>query len=157
MNTDLTCVFCELASGKRPCSRVYEDEVSMGFMGIRPLHPGELMVIPKEHIEHFSDIPDELAAHILIIAQQLSRTIRQILSPERVGLVVHGFGVPHAHLSVVPLQSPTDITSARYAQWIDGKLAFSEQQIPLVSRIELDEMATLLSERSLDWVRKGPR
>lgn len=157
MKTDMTCVFCELVSGKKPCSRVCEDEVSMGFMGIRPLHPGELMVIPKEHIEHFSDIPDEVAAHILIVAQQLSRTIRQVLSPERVGLVVHGFGVPHAHLSVIPLQSPTDITSARYAQLVDGQLVYSEQQIPLASRIELDEMATLLSGRSLDWVCKGPR
>ena len=121
MNTDVPCVFCELASGKKPCSRVHEDDVSIGFMGIRPLHPGELMVIPKEHIDHFCDIPDQLAAHILIVAQQLSRAIRKILSPQRVGLVVHGFGVPHAHLSVVPLQSSSDITSARYAHYVDGK------------------------------------
>lgn len=157
MNNDIRCVFCEIASGRKPCSRVYEDDLSIGFMGIRPLHPGELMVIPKEHIDHFCDIPDQLATHILIVAQQFSRTIRQVLSPKRVGLVVHGFGVPHAHLSVVPLQSPTDITSARYAQWVDGKLVFSEQQTPLASRIELDEMATLLSGQSLDWVCKGPR
>ena len=157
MNTDMTCIFCELASGKKPCSRAYEDDLSMGFMGIRPLHPGELMVIPKEHIDHFCDIPDELAAHILIVAQQFSRTIRQVLSPQRVGLVVHEFGVPHAHLSVVPLQCSADITSSRYAHCIDGELVFSEQQVPMASRIELDEMASLLSGRSLDWVRKGPR
>lgn len=153
----MSCIFCELASGKKPCSRVYEDDVSIGFMGIRPLHPGELMVIPKDHIDHFCDLPDQLAAHILIVAQQFSRTIRQVLSPKRVGLVVHGFGVPHAHLSVVPLQSSSDITSARYAYCVDGKLAFSEQQLRLASRIELDEMASLLSARSLAWVRKGPR
>ena len=79
------------------------------------------MIIPKEHIDHFCDIPDQLAAHILIVAQQFSRTIRQVLSPQRVGLVVHGFGVPHAHISVVPLQSPTDIS---YAYYEAGKLAF---------------------------------
>lgn len=46
MSADVTCIFCELVSGKKPSSRVYEDDISMGFMGIRPLHPGELMVIP---------------------------------------------------------------------------------------------------------------
>ena len=157
MSTDATCIFCEIVSGKKPCSRVYEDDISLGFMGIRPLHPGELMVIPKKHIDHFSDIPDEFAAHILIVAQEFSRKIRKVLSPQRVGLVVHGFGVPHAHLSVVPLQRSTDITSARYAHFVDGELAFSEQQVSLASRIALDEIASLLSGRPLDWVRKGPR
>ena len=157
MNTGMTCIFCELVMGKKPSSRVYEDDISMGFMGIRPLHPGELMVIPKKHIDHFSDIPDELAAHILIVAQKFSRMIREVLSPQRVGLVVHGYGVPHAHLLVVPLQRSTDITSARYAHFVDGELAFSEQQVSLASRSELDEIASLLSGRSLDWVRKGPR
>ena len=157
MNNDTICVFCKLVSGETPCSRVHEDDVSIGFMGIRPLHPGELMVIPKEHIDHFCDISDQLAAHILIVAQQLSRTIRDVLNPPRVGLVVHGFGVPHAHLSVVPLHSPLDITAARYAYFVDGELAFSEQQVPLASRTELDEMASRLSRRSLDWVCKGPR
>ena len=157
MSTDVTCIFCEIVSGKKPCSRVCEDDISLGFMGIRPLHPGELMVIPKKHIDHFSDIPDELAAHILIVAQEFSRKIRKVLSPQRVGLVVHGFGVPHAHLSVVPLERSTDITSARYAHFVDGELAFSEQQVSLASRIALDEIASLLSGRPLDWVRKGPR
>ena len=47
------CVFCRIVAGGAPCSRVHEDDVSLGFMGIRPTRPGELMVIPKEHIDHF--------------------------------------------------------------------------------------------------------
>ncbi len=157
MSNETLCVFCGLVSGQRPCSRVHEDDVSIGFMGIRPLHPGELLLIPKEHIDHFCDIPDQLAAHIITVAQHLSRTIRRVLRPERVGLVVHGFGVPHAHVAVVPLQDSSDITSARYAYCEDGKLAFSEERLPQPSRIELDDIASLLSGHSLEWVRKGPR
>ena len=86
--TDGACVFCRIVAGREPCSRVHEDDISLGFMGIRPARPGELMIIPKEHIDHFCDIPDDLAAHILLVAQRLSRAIRRTLSPPRVGLVV---------------------------------------------------------------------
>ena len=154
---DTTCSFCEIVASKRPSSLVHEDGVSLAFMGIRPLYPGELLIIPKEHTDHFCDIPDQVAAQILVVAQALSRTIRQVLSPQRVGLVVSGFGVPHAHLSVVPLRSPDDIVSARYAYFEGGQLAFSEQQIPRASRVELDEMACLLSGQPMAWVQKGPR
>ena len=157
MNIESTCVFCDRVAARKPLSRVHEDDVSLGFMARRPIHPGELLVIPKEHIDHFSDLPDALAAHIVAVAQRLSRMMRRILEPSRVGLVVHGFGVPHAHLSVVPLERSTDITSARYARLESGELSFSEEQVPFASRRELDAVAALLSGQTLSWVRKGPK
>ena len=94
MNPAPGCVFCAIVAGSAPCSRVHEDESCLGFMGIRLIHPGELMIIPKAHIDHFCDLPDQLAAHIVTVAQRLSRAIRRTLKPPRVGLVVHGFGLP---------------------------------------------------------------
>ena len=149
-----SCVFCRIVAGREPCSRVYEDESCLGFMGIRPIHPGELMIIPKEHIDHFCDVPDELAAHIMTIAQQLSRTIWRLLKPLRVGLVVHGFDVPHAHLIVVPQHGPTDITSGRFAYLNDGKIAYGIEHIREVPRAELDRMAAALSQQPPSWVRR---
>ena len=134
---------------------MYEDSLCIAFMGIRPINPGELMVIPKEHIDHFSDIPNDLAAHIMKVTQKLSRTVRERLNPLRVGLVVHGFGVPHAHMIIVPQHTPTDITSGRFALINDGRVEFSEGHIPLASRAELDQLAVTLSGESLSWVRRG--
>ena len=148
------CVFCRIVAGGEPCSRVHEDDVSLGFMGIHPTRPGELMVIPKQHIDHFCDLPDDLAAHILLVAQRLSRAIRRTLSPKRVGLVVHGFGVPHAHLLVVPQHDPTDITSGRHIRLEGGRIAFGTRHLE-VPRHELDAVAASLAERPLSWVRRG--
>ena len=149
------CVFCDIVAGTEPCSRLYEDSLCIAFMGIRPTNRGELMVIPKEHIDHFSDIPNDLAAHIISVTQDLSRAVRERLNPLRVGLVVHGFGVPHAHMIVVPQHTPTDITSGSFARLDDGKITFSEEHIPLASRAELDQLAAALSGESLLWVRRG--
>ena len=60
------CKFCEIVSEHSPASVVYEDEKVMCFMTLRPTREGECVIIPKEHIDHFTDIPDELAAHITL-------------------------------------------------------------------------------------------
>lgn len=92
------CKFCEIVSGHSPASVVYEDEKAMCFMTLRPIREGECVVIPKEHIDHFTDIPDEIATHIMVIAQRVGRNMCKQFGGIRIGLVVHGFGVPHAHL-----------------------------------------------------------
>ena len=117
----------------------------MAFMTIRQINLGEFLIIPKEHIDHFCDIPDDLSCHVITHAQRLSRNLRERLKPQRVGLVVHGYGVPHAHLVVVPLHDASDIVSAKYAYIEDGQVKFSEDLVPETSRSELDRLARILS------------
>ncbi len=142
--TDSSCVFCKIVAGAEPASVLYEDESVLAFMNIRPIRPGELLVIPKEHVDHFCDLADDLACRILVQAQRLSRNLRERLKPERVGLVVHGFGVPHAHLVVVPLHEPNDIVSARHIHVEGGQIKFSDEHLN-ERREELDRLARLLS------------
>jgi histidine triad (HIT) family protein len=142
---DPSCIFCKIIDRKAEASVVYEDERIMAFMVLRPINPGEFLIIPKDHIDHFCDIPDDLTCHIVIHAQRLSRNLRERLKPERVGLVVHGYGVAHAHLVVVPLHESSDIVSAKHLYVEDGEVKFSEDQVDLPSRSELDHMAEILS------------
>ncbi|HYY96237.1 MAG TPA: HIT family protein [Pyrinomonadaceae bacterium] len=145
MITDSSCIFCQIVAGRAPASVVYEDELVMALMNIRPINPGEFMVIPKEHVDHFCDLPDETACHIVAQAQRLSRNLRERLRPKRVGLVVHGFGVAHAHLVVVPLHESNDIVSAKCLQVEDGRIKFGVEHLPKPTREELDRLARLLS------------
>ena len=141
----MSCIFCQIVAGEAPASVVYEDERVLGLMNIRPIHPGELMVIPKEHVDHFCDLADDLACHILVQAQRLSRNLRERLKPQRVGLVVHGFGVPHAHLVVVPLHESNDIVSVKHLHVEDGQIKFGVKHLKEAPREELDRMARLLA------------
>ena len=70
--------------------------------------------------------------------------MRERLKPPRVGLVVHGFGVPHAHLVVVPLHESNDIVSAKHIQVEGGQIKFSDAHLN-ETREELDRMARLLA------------
>jgi histidine triad (HIT) family protein len=143
--TDSSCIFCRIVAGEAPASVVYEDERVVAFMNIRPIRPGEFMVIPREHVDHFCDLADDLACHILVQAQRLSRNLRERLKPQRVGLVVHGYGVAHAHLVVVPQHGPDDITSARLAYREGGQIKFGVKHLKESPREELDRLARLLA------------
>jgi histidine triad (HIT) family protein len=145
MNTESSCTFCQIVAHEAESSVLYEDEQVMAFMNIRPINPGEFMLIPKEHVDHFCDLSDELSCKIIVQAQRLSRNLRERLKPQRIGLVVHGYGVAHAHLVVVPLNDTNDIISAKHISVEGGKIKYGVEQLPKPARAELDRLARLLS------------
>ena len=116
----------------------------MGFMTIQPTDNGECLVIPKAHIDHFTDLDDETASRIMVVAQKLGRNILKVFEPARVGYVVHGFDVPHAHLCIVPLRRSDDIASAKTASIQDGTVVFDESLLPIAKRENLDQVADRL-------------
>lgn len=140
----MTCVFCEIAAGRAPASLVHSDADTLAFMTLRPTAPGECLVIPRVHVDHFTDVPEDLAAHMMRIAHRLGRRMRATFPVDRVGMLVHGYGVAHAHLIIVPQQGPHHITSDRMASVRDGRVVFTHELLPVVSRTTLDEHAQRL-------------
>jgi histidine triad (HIT) family protein len=116
------CVFCLIVPGAVDSSIVFEDNEVMAFMTLRPTRRGEFLVIPKLHIDLWIDVPDDLSAWLFRVNKEYGR--RAFLSltakPDRMGLVIHGYGVPHAHLIVVPQYDPTDIRFGRQAVCANG-------------------------------------
>ncbi len=141
-----SCIFCKIVAGQLESSKVYEDDEMLAFMDIQPVHQGQVLVIPKHHIDHFSDIPDALALRIYMKTHALLKIVREVVRPERVGLVVHGYGVPHAHMIIIPQHHKDDITSARMADIENGQVIFTHKKLPVVPREELDQMAQLIKK-----------
>ena len=48
------CLFCKIAAGVIPSTKVYEDELVLAFRDIAPQAPTHILVIPKEHISGIS-------------------------------------------------------------------------------------------------------
>ena len=65
------CLFCKIAAGVIPSTRVYEDDLVLAFRDIAPQAPTHILVIPKEHISGISGINESnaaLAGHCLAVA-----------------------------------------------------------------------------------------
>lgn len=133
-----------MVNGTGPVSLVYEDDLTMAFIPLQPIYPGACIVIPKVHIDHFTDLPDELAARVMVVSQRIGRKIMAVYQPLKVGMVVHGFGVRHAHMNLIPQYDPLDITYKHLAYVENGEVKFNEKHLPELSRKELDELAASL-------------
>jgi histidine triad (HIT) family protein len=142
------CVFCEIVARRSPASFVYEDDSLAAFMTLQPTAPGECLVIPKDHADHFTDLSDDVAQQIMVVAQRIGRRMREVFPLERVGFLVHGYGVAHAHFIIVPQQGPHHLTSDRFARIVDDRVVFDMSRIPIAQRSVLDEHARRLSSVS---------
>ena len=52
----MECIFCKILKGEIPSEKVYEDEYTMAFKDINPQAPVHILIIPREHIENFSEL-----------------------------------------------------------------------------------------------------
>lgn len=103
-------VFTKIIKGEIPCHKVYEDDQTIAFLTIDPLTPGHTLVVPKQQIDHLWDIEDEIYQYLMAVAKRVALRIREVLSPERVGMAVEGFGVPHTHIHVFALDQSLEKT-----------------------------------------------
>ncbi len=69
------CLFCKIAAGVIPSTKVYEDDRVLAFRDIAPMAPTHILVIPKQHIASVADITPEnsaLVAHIFQLIPQIA-------------------------------------------------------------------------------------
>lgn len=72
----MDCVFCKIASGEIPSTRVYEDELCVAFKDLEPQAPVHILIIPREHIASAAEITPEnssIVAHIFEVAAKLAK------------------------------------------------------------------------------------
>jgi len=97
------CVFCQIVKGEIPARKVYEDDNFLAFLDQKPIAEGHTLLIPKKHHDYLFDADDEDYLLIMKLAKKLSEPIRKAFKAKRIGLVVEGFGVPHVHLHLIPI------------------------------------------------------
>jgi histidine triad (HIT) family protein len=123
-------IFSQIVDREIPAHILYEDEHTLAFLDIQPLTEGHTLVISKEPYDHIDDCPPELYAAIFSTVQKVSKLLRQRLDPIRVGLVVHGFEVPHAHVHVLPMYTGSELKLAdRENESFKGDLAETAKKL----------------------------
>lgn len=96
-------IFTKIIKGEIPCHKVYEDEKVFAMLDIEPLSNGHVLVIPKKQVDLLWDLEQSDYDYLWKIAKKIAQKIQAEMKPIRVGVVVEGFGVPHAHIHLVPL------------------------------------------------------
>jgi diadenosine tetraphosphate (Ap4A) HIT family hydrolase len=98
----MTTVFTRIINGDIPGTFVYRDDRCVVFLSVNPLAPGHALVVPIAEVDHWVDLPSEIAAHLFAVAQRIGKAQQVAFQCERVGLIIAGYEVPHTHVHVVP-------------------------------------------------------
>lgn len=96
-------VFTKIIKGEIPCYKIYEDDTVFSMLDINPLSDGHVLVFPKEQVDLIWNLNDETYQKLWATAKKIAKCMQEELQPLRVGIVVEGLSVPHAHIHLVPL------------------------------------------------------
>ena len=69
----MDCLFCKIANGDIPSTKVYEDDQILAFRDIAPQAPTHILVIPKAHISSVDGITEENSAVVSHIFSVISK------------------------------------------------------------------------------------
>lgn len=109
----MASVFTKIISGELPSYKIYEDDKIISFLSIDPVNLGHTLVVCKEEINHWTEVPPEIYAHLHRVSQKIGKALLKATGSPRVGQIVAGFEVPHYHLHLIPAWSIPDLDFKR--------------------------------------------
>ncbi|SHJ10907.1 histidine triad (HIT) family protein [Tangfeifania diversioriginum] len=105
----MASIFTKIVNGEIPAYKVAEDEKFLAFLDISPVAKGHTLVIPKKEVDDLFDLEDELYSGLQLFAKKVASGLKKAVPCIKVGMLVLGLEVPHAHIHLIPMQSEADV------------------------------------------------
>jgi histidine triad (HIT) family protein len=105
----MASIFSRIVQGEIPAYKVAEDENFLAFLDISPVAKGHTLVIPKKEVDYLFDLDDELYAGLQLFAKKVAKGLKKAVPCLKVGVLVLGLEVPHAHIHLIPMQNEGDV------------------------------------------------
>lgn len=115
----MTTLFTRIIAGEIPGTFVYRDDLCVSFMSINPMALGHALVVPIEEVDVWTDCSPALSAHLFEVSHRIARAQQSAFACERVGLIIAGYEVPHAHIHLIPTTNMGQLSFANAAHAVD--------------------------------------
>jgi histidine triad (HIT) family protein len=115
----MTTIFSRIIAGEIPGTFVHRDDRCVAFMSINPLARGHVLVVPIDEVDHWIDASPDLVAHLFDVVHQIGRAQKLAFDCERVGVIIAGYEVPHAHVHVIPTDHMSQLSFDNAAASVD--------------------------------------
>lgn len=101
------CIFCKIANGEIPAATLYEDEEFRVILDLGPANKGHALILPKAHYANLYELPDETAAHAMVLAKKIVTKMKDLLPCDGYNIVQNngeaaGQTVFHFHMHLIP-------------------------------------------------------
>lgn len=105
----MASIFSKIVNGEIPAYKVAEDDKFLAFLDISPVAIGHTLVIPKKEIDYLFDLDDELYSELQLFAKKVAAGLKKAVPCKKIGVLVLGLEVPHAHIHLIPMKSEADV------------------------------------------------
>ena len=130
-----SCIFCRIAKGEIPSTRIYEDYATVAFLDINPVSKGHTLVVPRFHAELLTGLPADALQRLILSVQKIARAQYKGLDAAAINVTQAngakaGQCVAHVHFHVIP-RYPADPDH----HWKPGAYADERERDQYASRI----------------------
>ncbi len=151
------CIFCEIVKGNIPSNGFFwEDENHMAFLTPWASTEGFSVVIPKKHLtSDCLELKDEDLQKLILASKKVSKILKKYFSDVgRVGLMMEGTGVDHAHTKLFPMHDTAHMKKGEWKQYLDTEEVYfkkyvgyiTSQEGPKQNEVKIKDLAKKLKE-----------
>jgi histidine triad (HIT) family protein len=105
----MATIFTKIIKGEIPCYKIAEDEKYFAFLDINPLKAGHTLVVPKKETDYIFDLDDDQLSGMILFSKKIAEAIKSAIPCNRIGVVILGLEVPHAHIHLIPMDTMEDV------------------------------------------------
>jgi histidine triad (HIT) family protein len=99
------CLFCGIVAGSVPAFKVVDRAEGVGFLDIRPVFKGHVLIVPRPHVTELSALPPDLLPGFFSLVQEVATAVPAALGAKGTFVAMNNIvsqSVPHLHAHVVP-------------------------------------------------------
>ena len=125
----MATIFSKIIAGDIPSYKIAENDKFYAFLDINPMAKGHTLVVPKQETDYIFELDDVLLGEMVIFSKRVAAAIKKAVPCNRVGLMVIGLEVPHAHIHLVPIIKEGDMNLS------NPKMKFTNEEFVEIAEI----------------------
>ena len=101
------CLFCKIVRGEIPSALVFENDIAVAFLDIRPVNKGHVLLVPRAHHNALTELDETIAAATAVLLPKLCRAVTLVTKAEGVNVIINngevaGQTIMHGHWHIIP-------------------------------------------------------
>ncbi len=109
-------LFTRIRKREEPGYLVLDEHNIFAILDVCPINTGHLLIIPYEEVEEITELSDARYKELWLVVKHLSSVLKKAFNAPKVGIAVEGYGVPHAHVHLVPVYNGNELNPERASQ-----------------------------------------
>ena len=132
----MSSIFTKIIRGEIPSYKVAEDNKNIAFLDISPIKRGHVLCVPKLEVDELFELPMDDYNSLMSFTKRVAQSLKRVLPCKRIGSMVLGMDVPHAHIHLVPINAEHELSFSNV------KVNFSSEEMAALAKAISDDLGS---------------